>query len=79
MSGIKAVLTPKQKALAVNLDPSIYGTFAEIERGRRRCVISLEQEELLVLLPKRCPPMIRNIVMLSMDKRLRIDLLLRID
>ncbi|AFR34741.1 hypothetical protein [Riemerella anatipestifer] len=34
MSGIKAVLTPKQKALAVNLDPSIYGTFAEIGAGQ---------------------------------------------
>ncbi len=27
-------LTPKQKALAVNLDPNIYGTFAEIGAGQ---------------------------------------------
>ncbi len=27
-------LTPKQKALAVNLDPDIYGTFAEIGAGQ---------------------------------------------
>ncbi|RQP07931.1 MAG: TonB-dependent receptor [Chryseobacterium sp.] len=34
MSVIKQVLTPKQKALAINLDSSIYGTFAEIGAGQ---------------------------------------------
>ena len=27
-------LTPKQKALTINLDPTIYGTFAEIGAGQ---------------------------------------------
>lgn len=31
---IKPKLTPKQKALAINLDTSIYGTFAEIGAGQ---------------------------------------------
>ena len=35
MSVIKQYLTPKQKALAINLDPNIYGTFAEIGAGQR--------------------------------------------
>ncbi len=34
MSEIKQYLTPKQKALIVNLDPNIYGTFAEIGAGQ---------------------------------------------
>ena len=34
MSEIKHFLTPKQKALAINLDPNIYGTFAEIGAGQ---------------------------------------------
>ena len=34
MSEIKQFLTPKQKALAINLDPNIYGTFAEIGAGQ---------------------------------------------
>jgi len=34
MSVIKQYLTPKQKALAINLDPNIYGTFAEIGAGQ---------------------------------------------
>lgn len=34
MSLIKQKLTPKQKALAINLDKSIYGTFAEIGAGQ---------------------------------------------
>lgn len=34
MSLVKQKLTPKQKALAINLDPSIYGTFAEIGAGQ---------------------------------------------
>lgn len=34
MSIIKQKLTPKQKALAINLDSSIYGTFAEIGAGQ---------------------------------------------
>jgi hypothetical protein len=34
MSEIKQYLTPKQKALVVNLDPNIYGTFAEIGAGQ---------------------------------------------
>lgn len=31
---IEPKLTPKQKALAINLDPNIYGTFAEIGAGQ---------------------------------------------
>ena len=31
---IKQILTPKQKALNINLDPSVYGTFAEIGAGQ---------------------------------------------
>lgn len=31
---INTTLTPKQKALAINLDPNIYGTFAEIGAGQ---------------------------------------------
>ena len=31
---INQKLTPKQKALAINLDPTIYGTFAEIGAGQ---------------------------------------------
>ena len=34
MSEIKQYLTPKQKALIVNLNPNIYGTFAEIGAGQ---------------------------------------------
>ena len=34
MSEIKQHLTPKQKALVINLDPNIYGTFAEIGAGQ---------------------------------------------
>lgn len=34
MSEIKPFLTPKQKALAINLNPNIYGTFAEIGAGQ---------------------------------------------
>jgi hypothetical protein len=34
MSEIKQYLTPKQKALVINLDPNIYGTFAEIGAGQ---------------------------------------------
>lgn len=34
MSEIKQFLTPKQKALAINLDHNIYGTFAEIGAGQ---------------------------------------------
>ncbi len=34
MPQIKQYLTPKQKALAVNLNPNIYGTFAEIGAGQ---------------------------------------------
>lgn len=34
MSDIRPYLTPKQKALAVNLNPDIYGTFAEIGAGQ---------------------------------------------
>ncbi len=34
MPEIKQNLTPKQKALSVNLDPNIYGTFAEIGAGQ---------------------------------------------
>lgn len=34
MSLIKQKLTPKQKALAINLDSNIYGTFAEIGAGQ---------------------------------------------
>lgn len=34
MSDIKPLLTPKQKALAINLDQNIYGTFAEIGAGQ---------------------------------------------
>ena len=34
MAIIKQYLTPKQKALAINLDANIYGTFAEIGAGQ---------------------------------------------
>ncbi|QCX52532.1 TonB-dependent receptor [Elizabethkingia sp. JS20170427COW] len=34
MTPIKPILTPKQKALNINLDPLIYGTFAEIGAGQ---------------------------------------------
>ncbi|NAW52251.1 TonB-dependent receptor [Elizabethkingia argentiflava] len=34
MSLVKQILTPKQKALNINLDPSVYGTFAEIGAGQ---------------------------------------------
>lgn len=34
MPQIKQYLTPKQKSLVVNLDPNIYGTFAEIGAGQ---------------------------------------------
>ena len=34
MSEIKQYLTPKQKASVINLDPNIYGTFAEIGAGQ---------------------------------------------
>ncbi|MDO4224513.1 MAG: TonB-dependent receptor [Bergeyella zoohelcum] len=34
MSEINQFLTPKQKALSINLDPNIYGTFAEIGAGQ---------------------------------------------
>lgn len=34
MSEIKQYLTPKQKALIINLDPNVYGTFAEIGAGQ---------------------------------------------
>ena len=34
MALIKQILTPKQKALNINLDSSIYGTFAEIGAGQ---------------------------------------------
>jgi hypothetical protein len=34
MPQLKQYLTPKQKALVVNLDPNIYGTFAEIGAGQ---------------------------------------------
>ena len=34
MSLVTQKLTPKQKALAINLDPNIYGTFAEIGAGQ---------------------------------------------
>jgi hypothetical protein len=30
----KQEFTPKQKALFINLDPTIYGTFAEIGAGQ---------------------------------------------
>lgn len=34
MPEVKQLLTPKQKALAINLDQNIYGTFAEIGAGQ---------------------------------------------
>ena len=34
MSEVKQFLSPKQKALTINLDPDIYGTFAEIGAGQ---------------------------------------------
>lgn len=34
MAEIKQFLTPKQKALTINLNPNIYGTFAEIGAGQ---------------------------------------------
>lgn len=34
MSTVKPKLTPKQKALSINLDASVYGTFAEIGAGQ---------------------------------------------
>ena len=34
MSVVAQKLTPKQKALSINLDPNIYGTFAEIGAGQ---------------------------------------------
>lgn len=36
-------LTPKQKALTINLDPTIYGTFAEIGAGQETVRHFLEQ------------------------------------
>jgi hypothetical protein len=66
---IKPKLTPKQKALAINLDSSIYGTFAEIGAGKRLFVIFSEQVELLKPLQKQCLLMTKTFLMPSMVKK----------
>ena len=47
-------LGTKQKALHINLDQRIYGSFAEIGAGQETAAFFLKQVELLEQLRKRC-------------------------
>lgn len=52
------------KALRLNLNKNIYGTFSEIGAGQETVRHFSEPEDLQEPLPKQCLPMINNLVML---------------
>ena len=66
--------TIKQKALKINLNENIYGTFAEIGAGQE----TLELAEHLEQLQNLYLPMIKILVMLSMVLKMIRDMLLKI-
>ena len=68
------VLSPTQKALQINLDPNIYGTFAEIGAGQEVVRHFLELEVLQEPLQKPCRHTIEILVMLFMEKKIREDM-----
>ena len=69
MSVIKQYLTPKQKALAINLDPNIYGTFAEIGAGQETVRHFFRAGAASQTIAKANLLMIRTTVMLFMVKK----------
>lgn len=69
MSLIKQILTPKQKALNINLDPSVYGTFAEIGAGQETVRHFLGQVAHLIRLQRPCLLMIKISVTRSTEKK----------
>ena len=73
------VLSPTQKALQINLDPNIYGTFAEIGQDKKWCVIFLELEVPHKLLQKPCQHTIGILVMLFMEKKKQEDMFVNQD
>ena len=68
------VLSPTQKALQINLDPNIYGTFVEIGAGqevvRHFFRAGVPQEPL----QKPCRHTIGILVMLFMEKKTQEDM-----
>ncbi len=62
-------LTPKQKALTINLDPTIYGTFAEIGAGQETVRHFFRAGELPVRLLKQCLHTTKILVMPSTEKK----------
>ena len=64
------VLSPTQKALQINLDNSIYGTFAEIGAGQEVVRYFFRLVVHRVQLQKRCQHTIKISAMQSMVKKL---------
>ena len=75
---IKSVPSLKDKALRINLNENIYGTFAEIGAGQETVRHFLEQEVHQERLLKRCQPMINPLVMQYMALKVIEDMLLKI-
>ena len=63
------VLSPTQKALQINLDPTIYGTFAEIGAGQEVVRHFLEPVEHLEQSLKQCLLTTKILVMQFMARK----------
>lgn len=72
-------LGTKQKALYINLDKRIYGSFAEIGAGQDVQQIFSRQVAQQVQLPKQYRHMIWRFLTLSMAKSHRVDMWLNTD
>ena len=75
----KVILTPGQKALRINLDNTIYGSFVEIGAGQEVARIFLKLDPHQELLQKQCQPMIEIFQMLYMVKKNMVDMFAKID
>ena len=67
------------KALRINLNEHIYGTFAEIGAGQEVARHFLELEEPQEQLQKQLVHMTRVLVIIFMEKKMMEDMLLRLD
>ena len=73
-SHIEAIPTIKQKALRINLNENIYGTFAEIGAGQETVRQFLGSVVPLVQLPKQCLHMTKASVMIFMGLKMTKDM-----
>ena len=75
----KVTLSAHQKALSLNLDPNIYGTFSEIGAGQEVVRHFLDVVVLQAQLQKLCLPTTWMLVMPYMAKKMTNDMYVSLD